>query len=119
MNQNEGIKASILEWAGSEDDAATYLAQPNVAYSTAEGDWKAKIAMQKWIALYNRGFEVWSTYRLYDALPMKKAEVADLYPPFRYTDPESEYSLNEENVKSASSSIGGDNLTSKVFQDEN
>lgn len=116
---NEGIGASILEWGGTEEDVAAYLAQPSVAYDSAEGDWKAKIAMQKWIALYNRGFEAWNTYKLYDALPMKKAQVVDLYPPFRYIYPESEYSLNEENVTSASSSIGGDNLTSKVFWDVN
>lgn len=75
--------------------------------------------MQKWIALYNRGFEAWSTYRLYDTLPMKKAQVVDLYPPFRYTYPGSEYSLNEENMTSASNSIEGDDLTSRVFWDIN
>lgn len=40
-----------------------YLGQADVAYDTAPGDWKAKIAAQKWIALYMQGYKAWAEYR--------------------------------------------------------
>lgn len=114
-----GITSSILEWGGTQTEADDYLAQAEVAYATASGDWKQKIALQKWLALYDQGFEAWTTYRLYDwpALPM--AVQAQRFPPKRYTYPVTEYSLNEVSVAAAGSAIGGDDLDSKVFWDAN
>ncbi len=63
---NEAITESIVYWGGSEGDASAYLAQANVAYATADGDWKEKIGTQKWIALYNRGWESWVEWRRLD-----------------------------------------------------
>ncbi len=124
---NAGVTTSILNWgvAGGQDAsvmaaaAAAYLLQPNVDYTTAPGSWKEKIAMQKWLALYDQGFEAWSTYRLYDAPVMNVAAGANTLPPTRYTYPFSEYTLNETSVKAAGSAIGGDDLFSKVFWDVN
>jgi len=114
---NLGVTSSILEWGGDQEDYDTYLAREDVAYSTAEGDWKQKIAMQKWLALYNRGFEAWSTYRLYDAPTMNVATGAGTTPPLRYTYPVSEFSLNGSSVRAAASAIGGDDLFTRVFWD--
>ncbi len=114
-----GITNSILEWGGTQEDADAYLAQPEVAYATAAGDWKAKVGFQKWLALYNRGFEAWSTWRLYDAPAMNIAQDAGTLPPLRYTYPVDEYSLNEESVKAAGATIGGDDLMTSVFWDMN
>jgi len=111
------VKNSIEEWGSTSDDADAYLAQADVAYSTAPGTWKEKIAMQKWIAMYNRGFEGWSTYRVYNAPTMNIAAGAGTTPPMRYTYPVTEYSLNGENVNAASGTIGGDDLFTKVFWD--
>lgn len=116
---HEAIQNSILDWGGSVAEATDYLANPAVAYSTAEGDWKQKIATQKWIALYDKGFEAWSTYRLYDAPEMNVAVGAGTLPPTRFTYPVDEYSLNGPSVESASTAIGGDDLFSKVFWDVN
>jgi hypothetical protein len=68
---NEAVTASIMEWGGSAADAAAYLAQADVAYTTAAGgggdaSFREIIGVQKWLAMYNRGFEGWTTYRLMD-----------------------------------------------------
>ena len=114
---NAGVTASILEWGGSQADADAYLAEPSVAYATAAGDWKQKIGTQKWIALYDKGFEAWSSYRLYDYPVLPIAEQAQIPTPTRYTYPVTEYSLNEASVEAAASAIGGDALSTKVFWD--
>lgn len=43
---NEAIAASIAYWGGTEEQTNTYLAQPQVDYSSAPGDWKDKIGNQ-------------------------------------------------------------------------
>jgi hypothetical protein len=60
---NAGVTASVQFWGGSATDAATYLTQPTVAYSTATGNYKQKIGYQKWIALANRGYDAWTEIR--------------------------------------------------------
>jgi hypothetical protein len=117
---NAGIESSILEWGGSAADVTAYLGQANVAYATAAGaDWKQKIALQKWIAMYNRGFEGYNTYRLYDAPTLNVAAAVGLLPPTRYTYPTTEYSLNGPSIEAAATAIGGDLPTTKVFWDAN
>jgi hypothetical protein len=46
---NNAVTASILYWGGTQQQANTYLAQPDVNYATAAGDWKQKIGTQSWI----------------------------------------------------------------------
>jgi hypothetical protein len=60
---NAAITASIVFWQGSATDAATYLAQPAVAYATATGSWQQKIGYQKWIAMTNRNWDSWTEIR--------------------------------------------------------
>jgi len=116
---NIGIASSITEWGGTQDHIDAYMEREDVAYSTAKGDWKQKIAMQKWLGLYNRGFEAWNTYRMYEAPVMNVATGAGTTPPMRYTYPVSEFSLNGNSVEAAASAIGGDDLFTKVFWDAN
>lgn len=117
---NAGIEASILYWGGDQDDVDDYLANPDVAYGTAIGNTPfERIAFQKWISLYDQGFEAWSTVRFYDYPPMELAVLSDLPTPSRYTYPVTEYSLNEENVATARSNMGGDELQGRVFWDVN
>lgn len=112
-----GVTESIAYWGGG--DAAAYLAQPDVAYATAPGNWKEKIGLQKWIAHYNQGFEAWTTWRMYDVPQMNVAEGAGTTPPFRYTYPITEISLNKANLEAAADAMGGDDLMTKVFWDMN
>jgi len=117
---NMGITASIMEWGGSQEDVDTYLAQADVAYSTAQGDWKQKIGTQKWISLFNNGMEGWTTWRLLDQ-PILNVPAGMSYSdiPTRFLYPVSEATLNGPSYDAAASAIGGDLKTTKLFWDVN
>lgn len=111
----KAIEASILDWGGKPEDVTAYLANPKVAYSTAEGDFKQKIGTQSWIAFYNRGLEAWTQWRRlgYPILTAPADAVSAI--PVRYTYPIEEQTLNGENYKAASAAIGSDDVTTKLF----
>ncbi|CAD0004926.1 SusD/RagB family nutrient-binding outer membrane lipoprotein [Flavobacterium chungangense] len=115
---NAAITASILDWGGTETEAATYLLTPNVAYSTAPGTWKQKIGTQSWIAYYNNSFEGWSVYRRLDYPVLIAPADAVSAIPLRYTYPIIEQSLNKSSYTAASQAIGGDNVDTKLFWDK-
>jgi len=115
---NKAITASIQYWGGSDAEAATYLANPSVAYSTAAGTFREKIGTQMWLALYNRGFEAWTEWRRFD-YPQLLAPVPDALSvvPLRLTYPISEQTLNGANYAAASAKIGGDDVGTHLFWD--
>jgi hypothetical protein len=114
----KGIESSFDFWgvAGASD----YLAKPEVAYATATGTWKQKIAMQSWLASYTRGMEGYNTWRRLDYPILNLPENATAYSdiPVRFTFPVNEQTLNADNYTTASTAIGGDLVTSKVFWDK-
>ena len=116
---NAAITASILYWGGTEADAVAYLAKPEVAYATAAGDFKEKIGIQKWISLYNRGFEAWTEWRRLDYPKLMPPADAQSEIPLRYTYPVSEQNLNTANFNEASKAIGGDVVATHLFWDVN
>jgi len=108
----------IGEPGGSAGDAATYLAQPSVAYSTAAGAYKQKIGFQKWIAMFNRPFEGWTELRRLD-FPVLTAPVAAKSGfPNRFTFPGNEQQLNGTNYTDAATKVGGDKVETKLFWDK-
>lgn len=113
---NNGITASFNQWGatGVED----YLDNPDVNYLTAPGTWKVKIGNQLWLAMYNRGYEAWTAWRTYDMPGFNLPAVSGLPVPTRYTYPISEQNLNKTNYDAASTAIGGDKQTTKVFWDK-
>ncbi len=118
---NNAITASIEDWGGSSDTIAAYLADPKVKYSTATGDWKQKIGTQKWIALFNRGFESWTAWRMLDfpaLLPPETAEPPGSIP-IRLTYPTTEQTLNGANRAAAAAALGakGDVVDQSLFWD--
>jgi hypothetical protein len=115
---NNAISASILYWGGTVGDVTTYLAEPKVAYTTATGLWKQKIGEQKWIALYLRGFDAWTSYRMLDYPVLVAPPTTDLPLPIRLTYPTSEQTLNGANRAAAAAAIGGDETTTKLFFDK-
>jgi hypothetical protein len=119
---NNAVTGSITYWGGTAEQAATYLAQPRVAYATAAGDWKQKIGFQKWIALYNRGWESWIEWRRLDAPklspPAGGNAPAGLAIPVRMIYPINEQTLNPSNREAAASAIGGDLATTKLWWDK-
>ncbi len=112
-----GIKASMNEWKVAAADVTAYLAQANVTFATATGSDKEKIAKQFWIAMYNRGFEGWTVYRLFDAPTLQKSGTLELLVPKRYTYPQSEKTINGDNVKAANG--GKDKQQTPIFWDKN
>lgn len=117
LHYNKGIKASFDFYGASNFD--DYIIQPNVNYSTANGSWKEKIGVQKWIALINQGVEAWAEYRRLD-YPILFASPGSYVNtvPVRQLYPASEQTLNKVNYDEASQAIGKDLLTTKLFWDK-
>lgn len=121
---NAGVTASIVEWGNpntSAADAATYLAQPTVAYSTASGTYKQKIGYQYWLALYNQPTESWTQWRRldYPQLPIASQAITPVIPR-RFTYPVVEQNLNGANYTAAAAALGtgGDDVATKLFWDK-
>lgn len=121
IHYTNAITASMEDWGVASADIASYLAQPTVVYATAIGTWQQKIGEQAWYALFNRGFEGWtSTRRLnFPALtpPSNADAAAEGEVPSRMTYPIREQTLNAANYNAAAISIGGDRLKTKLFWD--
>jgi len=136
---NAGIIASMENWGVAPAAIATYLADPKVAYATAgtdkitdpstavviaktgSGTWQEKIGYQSWIALYNRGFESWTSFRRldYPALLAPAAAYNGLPTvPTRFSYPAREETLNSASVSAAITKMGGNTLTTKIFWDK-
>lgn len=120
---NKAVEASITYWGGTAGEAATYLGQDEVKYSTAAGTYKEKIGVQKWIALYNRGIDAWTEWRKFDypvlAPPSGGSVPVGLVIPTRIIYPINEQTLNGVNREAAAASIGGDAASTKLFWDVN
>lgn len=116
---NAGIEASFDQWG--VDGSAAYIAQEDVAYATAAGDFKQKIGIQLWLALYTQGFEAWNTWKRLDFDVLRPLpEEDDLSRlPVRLTYPQNEAQLNGTQVRAAAEKIGGDEISTKVFWDIN
>lgn len=115
---NNAITANIIYYGGTSTAAAAYLAQPSVNYATATGTYKQKIGDQKWIALYNRGWDEWIEWRRLDFPALVKPATALTAIPLRFTYTVGEQNLNKTNYDAASSAIGGDLVTTKLFWDK-
>ncbi|ALW87001.1 hypothetical protein AUC43_19100 [Hymenobacter sedentarius] len=115
---NAAITASILSFGGTAADAATYLAQPKVAYATAAGDYKQKIGTQKYYALYDNPVEAYKEVRRLDWPKIVAPKSAVSAFPLRFTYPTTEKNLNTASNKAAADAIGGDVVTTRIFWDK-
>lgn len=117
---NAGVLASEAFWGVSQSAAAAYLAQANVAFATAVGTTTMqKIAFQKYLALYNRGWDAWIETRRLD-YPVFAAPANALSSfPERFTYPVNEQEVNVSNYDAAAAAIGGDKVTTRLFFDVN
>jgi len=119
QHYNAAIRASIEAYGGTSAEADAYLLDPKVAYATATGNWHEKIGIQKWIALYNRGFESWTAWRILNYPVLVAPPDAESDVPLRLTYPTSEQTLNGANRSAAATAIGGDAVSTKLFFDTN
>ena len=113
---DEGVTASIEQWGGTSDEAKTYLGKPSNQYDAS--NWKKSVGVQSWIAYYTRGFDSWTAYRRLDYPQLKAPTSAKSVLPLRYTYPATEPNLNKANYDAASTSIGGDDVGTKLFWDK-
>jgi hypothetical protein len=113
---NAGVTASIEYWGGTAAEAAAYLAQPGVAYNAA--NWKKSIGVQKWIALYNRGWDAWIEWRRLDYPQLDPAHEALSDIPVRFPYPVNEQNVNRANFEAAGEAIGGDDVSTKLWWDK-
>jgi hypothetical protein len=112
------IRANMEYWGADEADIDAYLANPDVSYATAPGNWKQKIGTQKWIAFYNKAVEAWAEWRRLDQPTLNVPEglsYGDI--PLRMPYPYDEGELNGSNYNAAASKMGGDKVNVRVFWD--
>jgi hypothetical protein len=121
---DNAITASITYWGGTSAQAATYLLQPGVAFATASNPEAPgvltslqKIALQEYIALYNRGWDAWILTRRLDYPTLVPPPNAYSGFPVRFTYPISEQNVNQVNYDKAAAAIGGDLVTTRLFFD--
>jgi len=118
---NKGIESSILSWGGTQAEVDAYLAQANVAYTSASGDYKQKIGTQSWLASYVRGINGWNSWRRLDFPVLnipQNPETRDGQVPKRFTYPINEQTLNAKNYTAAVSAMGLDEMDVKLFWDK-
>ncbi|MFM6976108.1 MAG: SusD/RagB family nutrient-binding outer membrane lipoprotein [Sphingobacteriaceae bacterium] len=112
------IRSSIIYWGATQAEADAYLAKPEVAYATAAGDFKQRIGTQKWIALFNRGFEAWTEWRRLDAPKLVPPPTTTKPIPLRFSYPINEQKLNSKQYEAAAIAIGGDKTITRLFWDK-
>ncbi len=92
------ITASCQEYGISEEDIATYISGPKVAWT---GDVN-QVYVQKWLSLFHQSWEAWAEVRRTDVPAMDPALNMDYTghnrPPFRFPYPESEVTSNGANI---------------------
>ncbi len=112
------VSASFTEW-GLATDAAAYL----TAHPYNSSNWKQSIGEQAWVAMYNQPLNSWNFWRRLDypvLTPSASAvSIAADKIPVRLTYPVKETTTNPTNWTAASTAIGGDKLTTKIFWDKN
>jgi len=111
------VTANMEYWGIEASEISAYLSRADVDYNSAPGTWKEKIGKQFWIAMYNRGFEGWTVWRKFDAPQLNLPDATNNPVPVRFTYPVREMQLNEANYNAASSAIGGDEQSTKLFWD--
>ncbi len=112
-----GIKASFDFWGIPDADYDTYVAQGDVAYSSA--NYIDKIGMQKYLALYNQGHQAWTEARRLGVPTLQVADETGTPNPNRMLYPNDEDLLNEVNYDAAAAAMGGDLLSTHIFWDVN
>lgn len=110
------IYASMAYWGVGVVEATNYIAQEDVAYDS--GNWKESLGNQKYLSLYGRGFESWSSWRSLDFPDnMSRPDVSQEAVPRRYLYGNSDVDVNGDNYDAASAAMGGDLKSSRVFWD--
>ena len=117
-----GVASSIAFWTGVNFDATvsdTSAWDPSIKkylYTHEYTDINS-IAQQKYLALYNRGWDAWIEQRRLDYPALVPPSTAQSGFPVRFTYPINEQDVNGANYTQAASAIGGDLVTTKLWFD--
>jgi hypothetical protein len=113
-----GVTASIEYWTGSTAGAAAYLTAHPLVTSTLTNELNS-IALQKYIALYNKGWDVWIEQRRldYPVLPPVDPTYVEGPFPVRFSYPINEQDVNVVNYNAAAAAIGGDVTSTRLWFD--
>ena len=60
-NYNEAIEQSFLQWTGSTNGLAAFMAQPDITFNAANA--LEQIATQRYVHLFMHGYEAWAEWR--------------------------------------------------------
>ena len=93
-----GISASMKEYDIADTAITAYLAGPNVTWNNDV----AQVNLQKWLSLFHQSWEAWAEMRRTDIPLLGPAANSEKpghnRPPFRFSYPETEISLNSDNI---------------------
>jgi hypothetical protein len=116
-----GVRASILQWGGTDAEATAYLARPGVAY-VAGATGLQQIALQKWISMFSQGNEAWSEFRRTghpNTIKMGPKAYPDvLQIPRRIPYPSNEQTVNAASRDEAVARQGADTYLTKIWWDK-
>ncbi len=99
----------------TDAEITAYLAEPAVAYAGINS-----VYMQKWLALWMNGAELWAHIRRTDVPALVAGpDMVLTRIPVRFTYPDSEQSLNADNLDAAIARQGGLSLTDLMWWDVN
>lgn len=118
---DKGIAASLTYWHSLDPSKIEDINKVIAYYKTKKPDLantaptKKTVAVEMWLALYNRGYEGWNVWRRYGETPAFFIIPEGQKLPIRMTYPISEGQTNQANITQAISRIGGDLLTTKLF----
>lgn len=119
-NYEAAIQASIVQWTGSTNGVAAFLAQPKIVYDPANAI--KQIATQRWVHLFLHGYEAWAEWRRtgYPILTAAPGANGDKIPR-REAYPTIERSNNTANYNAAVGAFahgGADDLNARVWWDK-
>jgi Starch-binding associating with outer membrane len=116
-----GVRASILQWGGTDADADAYLAKPGVAY-VAGATGLQQIGLQKWISMFAQGNEAWAEWRR-TGNPATVKMGPKAYPdvpeiPRRIPYPSNEQTVNAASRADAVTRQGPDTYLTRIWWDK-
>lgn len=102
------VEQSIVQWTGSSEGVAEFMAQPGIAFENASA--LEQIATQRWVHLFMFGYEAWSEWRR-TGYPDIMVSPNGVEVPTRLSYPDNEAFNNEANYNEAvQRQFGGEDL---------
>lgn len=94
-----------------------YYTQESVAYTGSQEEKLEKIWLQKWLSLFNCGFEGWSEWRRTGVPEIVAGPNSLGFVPVRHLYPLTEQNYNKQNYDAAVARQGADNTQTRVWWD--